>query len=293
MNAGTVIRASAGLSLVVLLCAGCGHAAKQSAPAASSMHLTRSTTPTGTPAPNKQVTSAHPRRVRGGVTAAASTVAGATDGSVDTAGGEQPSAPPASAGTPTTPPVTRPSTATTNATLDVMTRSLASQAGGQHLTVVRAATQWQAASDDDDGRIAFWTRDFTAGSWTLQRRTTYVYFDMGSAGAHVVGRVLPSNPDTAVFILTGTLTGDGSGTAIAFTRGPAGWGTVKALPGGNLQATTSPVGKDMVGVETEAAFVGAYYQTKECNPAYALAECHGPHAIVKQWAWEGDEIARV
>jgi hypothetical protein len=168
---------------------------------------------------------------------------------------------------------------------------LASLVPGQRLVLVAIPGGYEAISYDQSAHIEFWK--CTGADWTRVGTSSYPH--SGTIGsppdAKASGRLLTGMHD-ATFIVTGTFTGDSSGNAVAYTTGSRGWGAIKAEPNGNIGPSGQPVGKDGIGLSFGFAFAGGRLQTEDCPRNQPVAAC-GLDPVVKLWAWNGTDFARV
>jgi hypothetical protein len=98
---------------------------------------------------------------------------------------------------------------------------------------------YEAASSDETGHVTFWKWTADAGRWSRVGVSTYPVVRGEPIDTTITGALLPGMTD-ATFIAHGFFSGDGTGTYIAFTGGPRGWGTIAPGPG---EGTLMPTGK--------------------------------------------------
>jgi eukaryotic-like serine/threonine-protein kinase len=121
--------------------------------------------------------------------------------------------------------------------------SLLRAAGMSHATApVPVPDGYEGAAWADDGRVTFW-------KWPAQASAAPAWHELGAStypvlppptgtpgGTTITGAPLTGMSD-ATFIAQGAYSGDGTGSFIAFTSGPHGWGTIAPGPGGTLVPT--------------------------------------------------------
>lgn len=95
---------------------------------------------------------------------------------------------------------------------------------------------YEAAAWDEAGHVSFWK--WAAGTWRRVGASRYPVVGMEPIETTITGALLTGMSD-AVFIVNGYFSGDGTGTYIAFTNGPHGWGTIAPGPG---ESTLIPTG---------------------------------------------------
>lgn len=94
---------------------------------------------------------------------------------------------------------------------------------------------YEAAAWDNTGRVTFWRWTSGSQAWARVGASTYPVLPatFGTPDATVTGALLAGMSD-ATFIAQGQFSGDGTGSFIAFTNGPRGWGTIAPGLGGTL-----------------------------------------------------------
>lgn len=94
----------------------------------------------------------------------------------------------------------------------------------------------------------------------------------------------------ATFILTGVFTPEGSGLAVAFTRGPQGWGRIVRTDDAKLEVSTLAPSQSS-GPQTSfhgPALSQDYLQINECPEQVIVADCGGSGTIeTSWWYWTG------
>jgi hypothetical protein len=185
---------------------------------------------------------------------------------------------------------TAPSTAspapTTAATKASVTAELKSKTG-RNITVVATTSGYEAAAFDQTGHIDIWSY---TGSWHRSAQSTYPYTKgIGAVDASVIGAVL-NGMAHATFALTGTLTGDGSGSAVAYSDGAKGWGVLLAEDDGNLASTGSGLPQPGPGVEYAITLAGGVLHTSSGATIFDIAH-DGEFPIERTWRWSGNDFA--
>lgn len=175
----------------------------------------------------------------------------------------------------------------------MLQQALAQQVSGEQVDLVKVPSGYEAASWDQTGRIRFWSSTGRSTRWQQVGSSHYPYSSyLGDPSATTMGADL-TGMRHATFIVRGTFTGDGTGSAVAYADGLRGWGAIKAEPSGRIGPSGAPVGSDQIGLSFDFGFDNGLLVTKDCNPHYAFAECGGPTTIVKQWRWNGTDFTQV
>ena len=97
---------------------------------------------------------------------------------------------------------------------------------------------YEAVAWDEASHVTFWKWTAAVGRWRRVGARTYPVLRGEPMDTTITGALLPSMTD-ATFIAHGFFSGDGTGTYIAFTNGPRGWGTIAPGPG---ESTLIPTG---------------------------------------------------
>jgi peptidase A4-like protein len=154
-------------------------------------------------------------------------------------------------------------------------------------SVVNTPNGVEAATWDQSGNIDFWK--LINAVWVSQGTSTYPVLPGDEIDTSVTGALLTHMSD-AVFIAQGVFTGDGSGSAIAFTNGVHGWGTIAGPTGQPMQATghrstdnTTP------GLQLRMSFRNGYLSIAYHN--YDFATSDGTLFDLNiDWLWNGFEF---
>jgi serine/threonine-protein kinase len=120
--------------------------------------------------------------------------------------------------------------------------SLLRASGMPHATApVPVPDGYEGAAWADNGQVTFWKwprETTTTPAWHELGASTYPVLPppIGASGTTITGALLTGMTD-ATFIARGQYSGDGTGSYIAFTGGPHGWGTIAPGPGSTLVPT--------------------------------------------------------
>jgi pimeloyl-ACP methyl ester carboxylesterase len=121
----------------------------------------------------------------------------------------------------------------------IATAELSQLAPGMQSWIVKVPVGYEAATWDGNGNIDFWK--LSSGPW--QKVGASRYPDLGPNDppydTTVTGALLSGMSD-ATFIADGEFTGDGTGTAVAYTNSPHGWGVVATGPNNTLVPSGAP-----------------------------------------------------
>ena len=162
--------------------------------------------------------------------------------------------------------------------------SLRAATPGMSRTIVAiSGGDYEAAVYDKVGHIDFW--QFSGAKWAESGRSTYPELppSPGPLGT-VVGRQLKGMAD-ATFIARGIFTGDSTGQAIAFGKGPRGWGTIAWEPGNVLVPTgEGSTDNNTPGIYFDERFSGGDLETTSLNPYLSTAMDYYP--LVTYWSWD-------
>jgi hypothetical protein len=140
------------------------------------------------------------------------------------------------------------------------------------------------------GKVTFWSYDSASESLVQAGSSTYPYSAaLGPPSARGRGTVL-SGMSHATFIVTGTMTGDGSGNAVAYTIGAKGWGAIKAQKNGNLAPSGAGIGTDRIGLSQGFDFSGGELETADCSSTLPISSCGGNNRVLKFWSWNGTQF---
>jgi hypothetical protein len=145
---------------------------------------------------------------------------------------------------------------------------------------------YEAAVYDKAGHIDFWK--YSGSKWVEVGRSSYPRIKQGLTTTTletVVGRQLTGMAD-ATFITTGGFTGDSTGNALAFGRGPRGWGTIAPEPGNVLVPTgNGSTNNETPGIFFNEKFFGGQLETIVENPYFDDAT--GPEfPLITYWSWD-------
>jgi hypothetical protein len=158
--------------------------------------------------------------------------------------------------------------------------------GMARVIVAIGGGHYEAAVYDKAGHIDFWK--YSGSKWAEVGRSSYPRIQQGPTTTTletVVGRQLTGMSD-ATFITTGGFTGDSTGNAIAFGRGPRGWGTMALEPGNVLVPTgNGSTNNDTPGIFFNEDFSGGQLETIVENPYFSTAS-GSEFPLVTYWSWD-------
>ena len=140
------------------------------------------------------------------------------------------------------------------------------------------------------GKLEFWTWLASAHTLQLTGTSTYPYApgSLGAPSAKGTGALL-SGMDHATFVITGTFTTDGSGNAIAYTRGAGHWGAVKASGTRLVPSSAGSTANAPVGQHAAAGFVGGLLETADCSQLVPVSQCGASgNRVLVYWRWHSD-----
>lgn len=158
---------------------------------------------------------------------------------------------------------------------------------GRVATPVAVPSGFEIMVVGQKGLVSFWSWRSSTKTLVKVGLSSYPY-DPASVGpphATGVGTVL-SGMAHVTFIVTGTFSGDGSGRAVAYTRGSKVWGAIKAVSNGNLAPSSKGVTFGGLGLENQFAFISGYLQTADCSTTKPISECSGNNRVLKFWKWD-------
>jgi hypothetical protein len=151
--------------------------------------------------------------------------------------------------------------------------------GMARVIVAISGGDYEAAVYDKAGHIDFWK--YSGSKWAEVGRSSYPRIQQGPTTTTletVVGRQLTGMAD-ATFITTGGFTGDSTGNALAFGRGPRGWGTIALEPGNVLVPTgNGSTNNDTPGIFFNEDFFGGQLETIVENSHSSTAT--GPSSLL-------------
>jgi hypothetical protein len=158
--------------------------------------------------------------------------------------------------------------------------------GMARVIVAISGGDYEAAVYDKAGHIDFWK--YSGSKWAEVGRSSYPRVQQGPTSTTletVVGRQLTGMAD-ATFITTGGFTGDSTGNALAFGRGPRGWGTIALKPGNVLVPTgNGSTNNETPGIFFNEDFYGGRLETIVENPYFSTAT--GPEfPLITYWSWD-------
>jgi pimeloyl-ACP methyl ester carboxylesterase len=150
---------------------------------------------------------------------------------------------------------------------------------------------YEAASWMDSGAVTFWKWTPATLTWTVVGTSSYPVLPGPDAGPtrSIVGKALPGMID-AVFIANGQYSGDGTGSYIAFSNGPKGWGTLVPQPDGTLVAT----GNRSTDNGTPGNSYSERFDGNLLEIAAPSALPYGTNGsewmVIKEWKWGGTQF---
>jgi hypothetical protein len=150
---------------------------------------------------------------------------------------------------------------------------------------------YEAASWMDSGAVTFWKWTPATLTWKAVGTSSYPILPGPDAGPtrSIVGKTLPGMTD-AVFIANGQYSGDGTGSYIAFSNGPKGWGTLVPQPDGTLAATGNrSTDNGTPGNSYSERFDGNLIE--RANPSELPYGTNGSEwMVIKEWKWGGTQF---
>jgi hypothetical protein len=122
-----------------------------------------------------------------------------------------------------------------------------------------------------------------------------LWVSSGSAGIETtITGALPSGMSDAVFIANGFFSGDGTGTYIAFTNGPHGWGTIAPGPG---EGTLIPTGNASTDNTTPGNSYAELFSDGDLDRIDTSTLPFGPDGeqweIERGYTWSGGEFREI
>ncbi|HTW08320.1 MAG TPA: hypothetical protein VME46_12465 [Acidimicrobiales bacterium] len=156
--------------------------------------------------------------------------------------------------------------------------------GMGHDIVAISGGRYEAAVYDKAAHIDFW--EYSAAKWAEVGRSTYPTLPPSPSPLDsVVGRQLTGMSD-ATFIATGIFTGDSTGQALAFGKGPRGWGTIAWEPGNVLVPTgNGSTNNTTPGIYFKEQFSGGQLETTSLNPYFSTAT-GAEFPLNTYWSWD-------
>jgi hypothetical protein len=154
--------------------------------------------------------------------------------------------------------------------------------------IVSTPSGYEAATWDQQGNIDFWK--LIDGQWTMQGKSRYPVLPNDVIDTSVTGALL-SNMSDAVFIARGAFTGDGSGSAVAFTNGAHGWGTIAGTAIGQPLQATGQAATDnttpglALAIDYRDGFLDVSYHNDDFPTASGTW-----FDLNIEWAWNGYEF---
>jgi len=165
--------------------------------------------------------------------------------------------------------------------------ALSAAAPGLKQVVVGVPDGYEAATYDEQGHISFWK--YTT-AWQDVGKSTYPVVPGEPPETSLIGARLTGMSD-ATFIATGAFTGDGSGTALAYTNGSNGWGLLLPGSANTLVPTGTQVGSNGPSyIWYGMQFSGGELVASQENPFYDNAE-GGVYALTISWKWTGSRFS--
>jgi hypothetical protein len=159
---------------------------------------------------------------------------------------------------------------------------------GQGHVIVNVPGAVEAMTFDQRGHVTFW-RHTTA--WANVGHSSYPFDATFAPSALAKGKgTLLSGMSHATFIATGLFSGDGSGSAIAYTTGAKGWGAIKAEANGNIGPSGQGVTFGGIGLAEGFGFVNGLLMSADCSSTLPIADCGGNQRVIKYWRWAGHDF---
>ncbi len=155
--------------------------------------------------------------------------------------------------------------------------------GMAHDIVPISGGRYEAAVFDKAAHIDFW--EYSPPKWAEVGRSTYPTLPGQPPFVRVLGRQLTGAAD-ATFIATGIFTGDSTGQALAFGKGPRGWGTIAWEPGNILIPTgNGSTNNTTPGIYFNEQFSGGQIETTSLNPYFSTAT-GAEFPLTTYWSWD-------
>jgi len=152
---------------------------------------------------------------------------------------------------------------------------------------------YEAAAWDEAGHVTFWKWAAGAATWSQVGATTYPVVRMEPIDTTITGALLSGMTD-ATFIANGFFSGDGTGSYIAFTNGPHGWGTMAPGPG---EGTLIPTGNASTDNTTPGNSYAELFSGGDLDRIDTGNLPFGPNGeeweIERGYAWSGGEFREV
>ncbi|PZS15604.1 MAG: hypothetical protein DLM57_12350 [Pseudonocardiales bacterium] len=136
------------------------------------------------------------------------------------------------------------------------------------------------------GQVTFWSWQSTAKALSKVGASTYPY-DLAKVGppkATGAGMVLTGMVH-AIYIVTSTFSGDGSGNSVAYTTGVTGWGAVKVASTTKLVPSGQGVALGGAGLQDEYKFFAGALEAASCSSTLPIAKCTGQSRVLAFWVW--------
>jgi hypothetical protein len=152
---------------------------------------------------------------------------------------------------------------------------------------------YEAAAWDEAGHVTFWKWTARAATWRQVGASTYPVVGTEPIDTQISGALLSGMTD-ATFIANGFFSGDGTGTYIAFTNGPHGWGTIAPGPG---EDTLMPTGNASTDNTTPGNSYAELFSDGDLDRIDTGVLPFGPNGeeweIERGYAWSGEEFREV
>lgn len=160
---------------------------------------------------------------------------------------------------------------------------------------------YEAAAWDEAGHVTFWKWTAATGNsaatgssaWSKVGASTYPVVPAEPVDTTITGALLSGMTD-ATFIANGFFSGDGTGTYIAFTNGPHGWGTIAPGPG---EDTLLPTGNASTDNTTPGNSYAELFSGGDLDRIDAGSLPFGPNGeeweIERGYAWSGGEMREI
>jgi hypothetical protein len=146
---------------------------------------------------------------------------------------------------------------------------------------------YEAAAWDEAGHVTFWRWAAGTGTWHQAGASRYPVVGLEPIDTTITGALLSGMSD-AVFIANGFFSGDGTGTYIAFTNGPHGWGTIAPGPG---ESTLIPTGSASTDNTTPGNSYAELFSNGDLDRIDTGTLPFGPNGeeweIERGYAWSG------
>jgi hypothetical protein len=158
---------------------------------------------------------------------------------------------------------------------------------GEASGIVAVGTRYEAITYDEGGNLQFWSY---LSQWHQAGSSTYPYDGSTPPDVSLQAGVL-TGMNHAIYIVRGNFSGDGSGNAVSYTAGAAGWGAVKAEANGNIGPSGQGVTFGGIGLSDDLYFVDGQLETADCSANLPIASCGGNSRVLKYWRWTGTDFA--